>query len=198
MNISEYIHSGILQEYCLGLLSEKEMKEIREMAGLHPEIASELAANEEAIKEFSVAHSYTPPKSLKKEIWQVIENLESEKNFTTDKTPIINQYSDYKKWLKAVSPLLPGEIEGNVFARVIRNDGKVTQTLIKSKVDYPDEVHEDVYESFIVLEGECECYIGEDIIKLGPGGFINIPLHEHHDVKVLSPYVIAVQQRIAI
>ena len=198
MNISEYINSGILQGYWLGILSEEEMVSVRRMAGKHPEIAAELAANEEAMRMFLINHSYTPPNSLKKEIWQVIENLESEKKFTVDKTPVINRYSDHKSWMKVVAPLLPVEIEGDVFTQVIRNDGKVTQTLIKSKVDYPDEVHEDVYESFIVLEGECECYIGEDIIRLGPGGFINIPLHEHHDVKVLSPYVVAIQQRIAV
>ncbi|MBI2731667.1 MAG: hypothetical protein HYX40_13130 [Sphingobacteriales bacterium] len=198
MNITDYINSGILQEYWLGVLTESEREAVRQMAKQYPEIAAELATNEEAMQGFSVNHSYVPPDALKKEIWQVIENLDHEKNFTADNTPIINQYSDYKNWLKAIHPLLPAEMKEDVFAQVIRNDGKITQTLIKTKANYPDEVHEDVYESFIVLEGECECYIGDDVIKLGPGGYLNIPLYKHHDVKVLTPYVTAVIQRIAV
>jgi len=63
---------------------------------------------------------------------------------------------------------------------------------------YPDEVHTDVWESFIVLEGECECYIGTDtVVRLKAGGYLEIPMHEHHDVKIISDYVVGIMQRIA-
>jgi mannose-6-phosphate isomerase-like protein (cupin superfamily) len=198
MNITAYIQTGIIQDYCLGLLSEEEMGTVREMAKQFPEISAAIKTTEEALEEFALKHSFLPKQELKEETWQLISNLEREKNFSTDDTPIINKFSDYKKWMEVMRPLLPAAMEEEVFAKVIREDGKVTQTLIKTKIDYPDEVHEEVYESFIVLEGECECYIGDRVVKLGPGGFIDIPLHEHHDVKLLSPYVIAVQQRIAV
>lgn len=198
MNISQYISSGILEEYALGILTEKEMDSVRMMAKQYPEIAAALAANEEALRWFAVKHSFKPSDEVKQNTWRLIENIEAEKQFAIDTTPIINQYSDYRNWMKVVKPLLPGNMGEDVFTRVIRDDGKVTQTLIKTKVHYPDEVHEDVYESFIVLEGECECYIGNNVVRLGPGGYINIPLHEHHDVKVLSSYVVAIQQRIAV
>ena len=66
------------------------------------------------------------------------------------------------------------------------------------KTGVDDEVHVNEKESFLVLEGECECYVGDNVYRLGPGGFIEIPLHEHHNVKVISEYVVAVMQRIAV
>ena len=67
-----------------------------------------------------------------------------------------------------------------------------------SRTDVDDEVHEHEQESFLVLEGECECHIGDTVYRLGPGGFIEIPLHLNHNVRVLSPYVVAVLQHIAV
>jgi mannose-6-phosphate isomerase-like protein (cupin superfamily) len=70
--------------------------------------------------------------------------------------------------------------------------------LLVEQADYPDEVHDDLLECFIVLEGECECYIGDDVIHLGPGGFIDIPLYTHHDVKVIKGPVLAIVQRLKV
>jgi mannose-6-phosphate isomerase-like protein (cupin superfamily) len=187
-----------LQDYCLGFLSAEEMAAMDIILSGDAQLAAEFKAYQGALENFALQNAITPSAGMKNKIITLIDNLSAEENFTLQNTPVINQYSDYRNWMKVVSPLLPEKLTEDVFAQVIRQDEKITQTLIKTKVDYPDEVHEEVYESFIVLEGECECYIGNKVVRLGPGGFISIPLHQHHDVKVLTPYVVAIQQRIAV
>ena len=94
--------------------------------------------------------------------------------------------------------MLPEKLTDKMFIHVLRDDQQVSQTLIWTAVDYPDEVHEDVKECFIILKGKCRCYIEAEVVELGPGGFLEIPLHKHHDVKVLEYPVLAVVQRIKV
>jgi mannose-6-phosphate isomerase-like protein (cupin superfamily) len=111
--------------------------------------------------------------------------------------PLLNKYTDYKKWLHLVKPLLPLKLEDDFFIHELRKDENVMQMLLWIKVDYPEEVHEDVDECIIILEGRCRCSIGGKVVELGPGEFLEIPLYQHHNVKVLEP-VLAVVQRIKV
>jgi quercetin dioxygenase-like cupin family protein len=67
-----------------------------------------------------------------------------------------------------------------------------------SRVDVPEESHEEVFESLLILKGECECTIGTETIQMQAGDYIDIPLHIPHNVKVLSPYVVAILQHKAV
>ena len=82
-----------------------------------------------------------------------------------------------------------------MFIKVIREDEEIFQSLIWTKDDYPDEVHDDLQVCFMILEGDCKCYVGEKVLRMGPGDFFEIPMHLHHDIKIVSPYVMAVVQR---
>ncbi len=66
MDIGKYISSGILEQYVLGDLSEKERREVENHAAQYPEIRRELDAIEAALEEYAVAHAVTPsPGALK-------------------------------------------------------------------------------------------------------------------------------------
>jgi len=93
---------------------------------------------------------------------------------------------------------MPQELNRDCMLKTVRDYGGVKQVLFISKVDVEEEIHDHERESFIILEGECECHIGHDVIRLGPGGFVEIPMYTPHNVKVISPYVVAILQRVAI
>jgi mannose-6-phosphate isomerase-like protein (cupin superfamily) len=97
-----------------------------------------------------------------------------------------------------VRPLIPPKIQEDRVVKVLRESDKIIQMLIVSKTDFDNEVHVGEHESFIILEGECECTIGDKVFRLKPGGFTEIPLYTDHDVRVLTPYVTAIVQRIAV
>ena len=60
------------------------------------------------------------------------------------------------------------------------------------------EVHDDEFEKFMVVEGTCTITIEENKHELHPGDFLSIPLYKNHFVKVTSDIpCIVILQRIA-
>lgn len=70
MNIQEYIESGILEEYALGVLSEVERAEVERIAREHPEVDRELKNAIQALDAYAEAHAVTPPPALRERVLQ--------------------------------------------------------------------------------------------------------------------------------
>lgn len=198
MSIEEYIASGIVYDYCMGLLSEKEQQEVERMAGKYAEVREEISAVQTALEVRTTTAAKVPPAEMKDKIWGVLENIEKEKLASPDDLPIVNKYSDANNWRRMVSHLIPLGVPEGMDVQMLRQSEGVTQMLVTSAVDVPDEVHENEIESFLVLEGECMCYIGDEQVKLSAGGYIEIPLHVHHNVVALTPRVVAILQLVAV
>ncbi len=79
MNIQEYIASGVLESYVLGLASEKEVAEVEQFALQYPEIKAEIRAIEDALESYAFANAQTPPAGLEDKIWAQIEAESNEK-----------------------------------------------------------------------------------------------------------------------
>ncbi|UOQ76951.1 anti-sigma factor [Hymenobacter sp. 5516J-16] len=73
MNIQEYIESGILEEYALGVLNEVERAEVERIAREHPEINRELKTVIASLDAYAEAHALTPPTDMRERVlagWQ--------------------------------------------------------------------------------------------------------------------------------
>ncbi|GGG42809.1 anti-sigma factor [Hymenobacter glacieicola] len=73
MNIQEYIESGILEEYALGVLNEVERAEVERIARQHPEINRELKTVIASLDAYAEAHALTPPPDMRERVltgWQ--------------------------------------------------------------------------------------------------------------------------------
>jgi mannose-6-phosphate isomerase-like protein (cupin superfamily) len=198
MDIKSYISSGILEDYCLGVLNDAETAQVDQLACMHPEIRTEIAAFQNALEQYAVAVAEYPSPRLKNNLFDILDNLAKEYSLSAENLPLLSKYSDHKNWLKLVKPMLPASLEEEMLIKILRNDEEALQSIVWLKNEYPDEVHDNLKECFIVLEGECECHIGSKVIKLGPGDFLDIPLYEHHDVKVIKGPVLAVVQRLKV
>ena len=198
MDITEYINSGILHDYCINALPADKRTEVERMCVLYPEVKKELEQMRQAFDKFADASSKWKLPEVKEGMWNVLENINKEKAGKLDDLPVLNKYSDHNRWKHIIQPLMPKEIPEDPLITPLRNSGGVMQVLMIGKTGVDDEVHENERESFLVLEGECECYIDDKVYNLGPGGFIEIPMYAHHNVKVTSDYVVAVMQRIAV
>jgi mannose-6-phosphate isomerase-like protein (cupin superfamily) len=198
MNFKEYISGGIIEEYCLGLLNEEESRSVEQYALVYPEVKHEIESFMQALERYALDYSVATPEHLKNNTAKLINNLICEEEANIKELPLLNKFSDSKNWLKAVEPVLPRKLTEEMFVHELRNDEVVSQVLIWTAVNYPDEVHEDVQESFIVLKGRCRCYIEETIVEMGPGEFLEIPMYTHHTVEVLESPVLAVVQRIKV
>jgi len=80
LNLQEYISSGIIESYVLNQVTDKERAELEAMASKHPEIKAEIRAIEEVLVNYAMAHSKTPPKDLKQQIFSKIQQTQTPEN----------------------------------------------------------------------------------------------------------------------
>lgn len=62
MNINEYINSGVIEDYCLGVLNPIEMCAVVHNAELYPAIKDAIDASEEVLKKY--AEDLDPAKEM--------------------------------------------------------------------------------------------------------------------------------------
>jgi len=198
MDVKKYIESGIVQDYCLGMLSKSEMEQVDWHAAIYPEIKMEIEAHHRALGQYAGSFANTVPHELRAKTLSLLDNLKKEELADQNNLPLLNKFSDHKNWLRVVKPMLPDELKKPTFIKVLHEDEKLLQVLMWVKDYCPDEVHDDLEECFIILDGECECHIEGEVIKLGAGGFFEVPLHKHHDVVVTKGPVLAVVQRLKV
>lgn len=75
MDLQSFIQSGILEAYVLGQCSAEERALVERTAAEHPSVQAELAAIEQALEEYALAHATPPPPGLKERILDTIDQL---------------------------------------------------------------------------------------------------------------------------
>ena len=78
MNIQEYISSGIVESYVLGLASHEERSEFERMCAAHTEVRRARELFELALEEQAMMNAVAPAKNIKSKIFAEIE-IEKEK-----------------------------------------------------------------------------------------------------------------------
>jgi hypothetical protein len=198
LNPNTYIQSGILQDYCFGFLSKEEMAEVEKMAENFPVIREDIILNQESLEEYANLFKETPSAGCKSKMLNIFDNLIKERTPSPDDLPLINRFSKKENWLKIVRPFLPPLLKEDKYHKVIRDEGTVFQLLLWSKSGYPYEEHTDLHEIIYVLEGECECCVGDKVFPLKPGEMLEIPLYVSHNLVVTKSPILAVVQRLKI
>ena len=189
MNIKEYIESGILELYVLGVASEEETLEIQKLAIIHPEIKNEIEEISLALQKYSEETAVTPHPSTKSMLMATIdytERLEAGEPQTFP--PVLNTNSkivEYNEWLSRKDMVAPSDFD-EVFVKIIGFTPEVTSAIVWIKNMAPEEVHTNEYEKFLILEGSCDITVGEKIHKLNAGDYFSIPLHINHYLTVTS------------
>lgn len=87
MNIKEYISSGILEHYVLGLASEQERKEVEMYAQTQPKIQEELDAIELTMEQYAQLHAIEKPVGIGSKINVQIDELEKKLPISNKKSP---------------------------------------------------------------------------------------------------------------
>lgn len=73
MDIQEYIASGIIEAYVLGIASDEEVRELEQLSAGHPEIAAAIDDCRATMEQLSSLHETPPPPGLKDKIWAALE-----------------------------------------------------------------------------------------------------------------------------
>ncbi|MDI3320270.1 anti-sigma factor [Pinibacter soli] len=94
MNIQEYIQSGIIESYVLGLASEEERLEFESVCATYPEVVEAREALELSLEHQAVSNAVTPPAYLKDKIRSAIGGQQASNEVTTSYTTTENDYAD--------------------------------------------------------------------------------------------------------
>lgn len=183
----------------MGTLSKPESTEVQFYLEIYEQLREELNRIEIALENYAIQNSIASSPQIKDQVLNAIANLEREREMKLSDLPLINKYSDYRNWLKWIENFgdLPMGADGRHIS-MLRNDQQVTQMIIVSTTDIEPETHLIEQESFLILEGECKCTIGDQVKFMSAGDFMEIPLFETHDVQLVSPKVTAILQRVRI
>lgn len=119
MNVKEYISSGIVESYVMGLASEAERLEFEQNCVQYPEVAEARTAFELALEEQLLGDATPVPKELKGQIDEKIRSAGLEAadiNSEEERTPVRSM--GVWKWIAAASLIL---LAGSVYWAVTTN-----------------------------------------------------------------------------
>lgn len=187
--IQEYINSGILEYFVLGLTTEKETQEITAMLTVHAEITEEINQISTSLLQLSSLVAPKPNPTIRTSILSTIDYIERIKlGEVASFPPLLNpqsKISDYDQWVLKPEMAVPENFKDS-FAKIIGANQIATTMIVWLTTEAPHEVHHDQYERFLILEGSCELTIQNKINYLKPGDYIEIPLHVVHNLVVTS------------
>jgi mannose-6-phosphate isomerase-like protein (cupin superfamily) len=187
-NIDEYIKSGIIELYVLGLTSEEENTEILHLLALYPLLKDEIDYITSALIDQS--NQPTLSDKVKPLLMATIDYTERLKTGEEPTNPPpLNETStiaDFSVWLNRADMVFNDDL-GDTYAKIIGYTPQNLTAIVWLKVGAPYEVHANEYEKFLILEGTCNIVTKEKVIPLAAGDFFAIPLHMGHSIQVTSP-----------
>lgn len=138
MNIQEYISSGIVESYVLGLASEEERREFEQLCSQYPEVFEARTAFEIALEKQAFENAVKPAANLKSKILAQIN--------TADKTasrPVapVQRMNFWKYAVAACLLLLAGSIYLNIS---LSNKSKKLKGDLDSAVTELNDVKQDI------------------------------------------------------
>jgi mannose-6-phosphate isomerase-like protein (cupin superfamily) len=185
----EVISSGILEMYVLGETTEQENIFIAQMMLESPEVLKEINQISLTFENVALNNAITPDPIIKPFLLATIDYMDRMQNGEIiNFPPVLNKESsidDYLEWIDRPDMVLASELE-DLYAKIISNTYEVLTAIVWIKHMAPQEVHENEYEKFLILEGTCDIHIEEEVYKLVPGDYLSIPLHKKHHVLVTS------------
>ena len=187
--ISEYINSGVIESYVLGLAMPSEAKEVEEMAAANGEIRAAIDEFSQLLEQHCLSNTLEPDPTIKPMLMATLNYIDRmEKGETMSFPPKLDEGSkitDYKEWLTREDMSTPPDFK-DIHARIIGHTAEVTTAIVWIKDMAPAESHTNEFEKFLIVEGSCEIMVEKEVYQLVSGDFFAIPLFKSHMVKVTS------------
>ena len=188
-DINEYIGSGILEAYVLGATNLSESREVEKMMLDNHEIRQEVDSISEALENYAFEHAQSPDQTIRPFLIATIDYMERMRNGESPSDPPIlsenSKIADYIEWLNRDDMNLPEDHNG-LHAKIIAHTPQALTAIVWIQHMAPQEVHDDEFEKFLIVEGTCDITIANDTHHLKPGDYLSIPLYKNHQVVVTS------------
>ena len=157
---------------------------------------NEIELTEDALIRFAQEHAVPPSSNTRSSILNRLSRFNEAKNnrhpLDLNNLPLLDEYSNWLDWEEAIKNIQPPENFGDIHLHPlkIKEDRQLFVLWVRSFID--EEVHDDLIESFVLLDGSCECHITDPdgtshIIRMAVGDFIALMPGQKHDVIITSP-----------
>lgn len=189
--IQELFQTGLIEEYCLGILPADEVRLLEKKMEEIPELKT-------AVNEFQQKQSMRTLPDLSGHIWNQIREKVNSVPFTEPPPDngILSRHTTLDSIKREIGDLTVPDVDENITMVPFRNVLGFEQFLVRVRQFVPEETHDDLLESFYILEGTCTCFVGENQYPLEAGGFLEIPMFIPHSVTITSEKpVLAILQR---
>ncbi len=197
MDVSAFIGSGALENYCMGFCSDEEKIEVENYAALYPEVAMELQSIQAIFEEYLLANSVEPSQKVKLSVMESIYHVQAKKNpaylplVKPEDAPVLMQ-----QWIKNNTITDPGTEFTNLFVQELPSTPFITNFIVWAKEGHEVEEHDDFIEYLYIVKGSCTMYYSETCVDFKAGEVICIPPHIPHRAMVTSDYpMVAIVQR---
>lgn len=147
---------------------------------------------EYALEQFASCYQEIPPLTLRNRILEQMRVLNAGRQLIDLKNPpLLTEKSNLSDWTLALQGIEPPSDFEDIHLEPIHQDEKVQLFVAWVRKMVPEEVHHDLLESFMILEGSCTCHI-KDIhgttrqVFMKAGDYITMQLGEEHDIEVTS------------
>ena len=140
MNIKEYISSGVVESYVLGLLTAQERFEFEQYCEAYPELKAARDAFELAIEKQAMENAVTPPANVKEKVFSVIQQKAASNTSKIVGMEPTTRKSSGLRWMAAASIIL--FLVTGYFAYTFYNQNRDLNNSLKSleaKVDQMEE-----------------------------------------------------------
>ncbi len=151
--------------------------------------------SEDTLIQFAKLHSVPPPSYLRNKVLNKFKLLQmataSRQSINLNNLPSLSEDTNWLDWQEAVQDIHPPADFSNTYLHPLEKTEKRELYVVWVKGYIEEEVHTDLIESFIVLEGSCECHITDvmgnlRVVRMGQGDYLTMPLGESHSITITS------------
>lgn len=140
MNIKEYISSGIVESYVLGLASPDERSEFEQLCKQYPELPEARIAFELALEKQAMDNAIIPDAGLKNKILAELDSSATAKVITMQTAPAKNL-----NWLKYAAAACVALLAGSIYLNIsLSNKNKSLQNNYNNTMAELGEVKKDI------------------------------------------------------
>ncbi|MGJ8661005.1 MAG: anti-sigma factor [Bacteroidota bacterium] len=181
LDIKEYISSGIIESYVLGVVSDQERREVECMSHIYPELQEHLLAVQQNLEQLSEGWKKEPPAELKGKVMAAIHaEAIAEKNGQANNqsakvinmpTPTSPEKSNGLKWLAAASVILFVGAAGLFLMRTNQfNDVQQTLSAKEKALNEKEDLLADLQSELGVYNEEREFLTNDNTVAIALAG----------------------------
>jgi anti-sigma-K factor RskA len=168
VNIKEYIASGIVESYVLGLASEQERAELEQLCAHYPELVEARTNFELMVEKQAIENAVAPPATSKSKIWSNIQTRESNTPTLITMEPAKTPQSFRVGWLAAASIILmlvAGYFAYSFYKK--NNDLKASNDEMVARLNRMDSVINEMKKDQAVVQNPNTTVINMSALKQG-------------------------------